>query len=304
MRKKFFSIFCLSALAVFFGYRQVRASLWDGKSHLNLVLISSAAEAKNTFVISLEPGKSLNILVLPDNLYLEVPYGYGQYQLGSIYPLGELEGQAGKLMKATIQQSLAIPVEAYLKLSQNCFGQEPAECCLEALKGRGETDLSRWDLFRLWLKIKELRQDEMSRVNLIETASLKELELPDGTVVLETESTLMDSLVKKFFSDRRVRDEALKIEILNATKYGGVANEVARLLDNTGGVVIGINNAEVKSQKSKIKSQDEKIKNSYTVKKLEKILGIETEAGEMTDSRADILIILGEDYYQRWHQSL
>lgn len=301
MRKKFFSIFFLSALAAFFGYRQVRASLWDGKSHLNLVLISSAVEAKNALVISLEPEKSLNILVLPDNLYLEVPYGYGQYQLGSIYPLGELEGQAGKLMKATIQQSLAIPVEAYLKLSRNCSGQEPAGCCLEALKGRGETDLSRWDLFRLWLKIKQLRQDEASRVNLIETSILKELELPDGTVVLKTESTLMDNLVKKFFSDRRVRDEALKIEILNATKYVGVANEVARLLDNIGGVVIGINNAEVKSQKSKIKSQDEKIKNSYTVKKLEKILGIEAETGEMGDSRADLLIILGEDYYQRWH---
>ncbi len=302
MRKKFFSIFFLSALAVFFGYQQVRASLWDGKSHLNLVLISSAAEAKNAFVISLEPEKSLNILVLPDNLYLEVPSGYGQYQLGSIYPLGELEGQAGELMKATIQQSLAIPVEAYLKLSQNCFGQEPAGCCLAALKGRGETDLSRWDLFRLWLKIKELRQDEINRVNLTETATLKELELPDGTVVLETEITQIDSLVKKFFSDRRVREEALKIEILNATKYGGVANEVARLLNNIGGAVISVANSENQIQKSKLKIQNEGMKNLYTVKKIEKILGIEAEAGEMADSRADLVIILGVDYYQRWHQ--
>ena len=161
--------------------------------------------------------------------------------------------------------------------------------------------MSRWDLVRLWLAIRKLRADKITEINLQETATLKELKLPDESIVLETEFTQLDSLIQRFFSDRQIREEALKIEILNATEQPGLANQLARLINNIGGGVISINNAESASWRTKVKITNEEWKDFYTVKKLEKILGIEAEVGEMENSRADLLIILGTDYWQKWY---
>lgn len=291
MRKKLFLVFLVLVLITFFGFREIKNSLWDGKSRLNFVL--------NNFVFSLEPEKSLTILSLPVNLYLEVPHGYGQYQLGSVYELGQLENRGEELLKETIQQNLAIPVEAYGQMINDQCSM--LNCFLFLLQGRGETDLSRWDLVRLWLAIRKLRADKITEINLQETATLKELKLPDESIVLETEFTQLDSLIQRFFSDRQIREEALKIEILNATEQPGLANQLARLINNIGGGVISINNAESASWRTKVKITNEEWKDFYTVKKLEKILGIEAEVGEMENSRADLLIILGTDYWQKWY---
>lgn len=247
-------------------------------------------------VASLEPGKNLTILKLPENLFLELSRGFGHYQLGSVYELGELEGRGGELLRETVQEYLGVPVDGYMKMPNS---KQIPNSLLFLLTGRGETNLGRWDLLRAWWEIKKLRSDKMKSIDLQETDILKTLSLPDGSSVLETDFFRLDELVKKYFGDSKIKKEGIKIEVLNATGEQGLAKKMVRLITNMGGEVIAVGNAEKKQENSNMKCRDKSIKNTYTVQKLETILSAKAEVEEMAESRADVLILVGEDYWQK-----
>ncbi len=294
MRKKLF--IALLLLIFVFSFYQIRKSPlspWNGRSRLSLALT-----AEPSVVASLEPGKNLIILQLPENLYFDLPHGFGQYPLGSVYELGELEGRGGELLREAMENYLGIPVEGWAKISNNHQCEMP-NCLLLLLQGRGETNLNKLDLLRLWWEMKKLRADKVKVINLQETNILTEKSLHDGSLILETEFFRLDELVKKYFPDSQIKKEGIRIGVLNATDHLGLANKISRLVRNTGGEMISVGNAETKESISKIQCLDKNIKESYTVRQWEKILGGEAEIGEMGESRADVLILVGEYYWEK-----
>jgi len=300
MRKRFFLILAfLIIIGLFFWQKQKAFLIWNGQSQINFVL-----DEDRTMIVSLEPSRTMAIIIFPDNLYLNVPHGYGKYQLGSVYQLGELENQGGALLMETLQNYLALPIQAFIRLpgSQNCSAHHLEGCLFSALRARGETNLNFFNLLRLWWQIKYWKANKITIIDLNETRIPQEIQLADGTVVLDTEFTQLDELLKKDFLDYQVRVESLQIEILNATKHSNLAHQLARLIENSGGRVISVGNASEQITKSKLQITNEELKNAKTVQKLEKVLGVEAIVGEMSESRADLLIILAADYYHHWYQ--
>jgi len=287
MRKVFF--FILLALIVFLFCWPL---LKPQKGRVNLVFISQPI-----VVASLEPGKNLTLLALPDNLYLEVPGGLGHYRLGSVYQLGELEekGGGGELLVKTISNYLALFIDGYVEIStadkDHLLGQLPL-----LLFKKGKTNLERWRLFKFWWQAERLRQDKIKYISLKETKILKKEKLPDDTEILTTENFRLDELMGKYFVDSQVKKEALKIEILNAAGRPGLAKKMARLVTNLGAEVINVGNYSVQYQTSSIKYQEKTIEKKYTLQKLEKILQVKAKREELGESRADILILVGKDY--------
>jgi len=287
MRKVFF--FILLALIVFLCCWPL---LKPQKGRVSLVFISQPI-----VVASLEPGKNLTLLALPDNLYLEVPGGLGNYRLGSVYQLGELEekGGGGELLVKTISNYLALFIDGYVEIStadkDHLLGQLPL-----LLFKKGKTNLERWRLFKFWWQAERLRQDKIKYISLKETKILKKEKLPDDTEILTTENFRLDELMGKYFVDSQVKKEALKIEILNAAGRPGLAKKMARLVTNLGAEVINVGNYSVQYQTSSIKYQEKTIEKKYTLQKLEKILQVKAKREELGESRADILILVGKDY--------
>lgn len=266
--------------------------IWQ-KSQLPWTRMNFVFIDQSLAVVSLEPQKNLTILEMPNNLYLEVPGGFGNYHLGSVYELGQLEGRGGELLKATLQDYLAVPMDGYIKMSNvKC---RMSNCFLLTLFRKAKTDLPFWQLIRIWWEAKELRSDKVKTVNLQEANVLTLDSLPDGSQVFKTKFLPLDKLVGKYFSDRSFVKERIKIEVLNATGELGLAKAVARMITNLGGEVISVSNAENTQEKSSMKCHGASIKNSYTVHKLESILKTATQVGEMGGSRADVLILVGED---------
>ena len=148
-----------------------------------------------------------------------------------------------------------------------------------------------------------MRSDKVKSIALAETNVLKKESLADGSEVLVTEFFRLDELVKKYFADSRIKKEGIKIEILNATDYPGLANQLARLVTNMGGEVISVANSSINPPAdgltSSIQYQEKELKKNYTLQKLERILGVKAEIGEMAESRADLVILVGEDYRER-----
>ncbi|PIV00894.1 hypothetical protein COS54_02210 [Candidatus Shapirobacteria bacterium CG03_land_8_20_14_0_80_39_12] len=208
---------------------------------------------------------------------VEVGRGFGEYEWRKIYGLGELEKKGGLLVSETIRKNLNIAIFGYFydgnkeadyyrknpsKLFRNVFWQ--------ALTGKVKTDLGKIDLFLLYLRALSLNK------------SLLEIDDYSG---------------RENIADSKISEESLALEVLNATLHNGLAQEAANFLEKSGVRVIRSADALKPEENCKIKSEVE-FKESYTlfwVKRFFPCRVIFNKDG----SRADITVILGEDYWKR-----
>jgi len=99
------------------------------------------------------------------------------------------------------------------------------------------------------------------------------------------------------FKDTKIKNEFFSVEILNATEHDGLAQRLSVMLNNVGFRTIRISDYLGKSGVSKIIYSDES-RNSFSVNTLKLIIGCDFEKSK-DSNRADISIILGEDYWKK-----
>ncbi len=304
LARKVFSLIVF-ALLLGIGFQiwgSLRKSVWDGSSRLTI-----AFNASPLLMVSLEPhDKTMSLLTIPDETYLETIHGYGFYQAGTIWRLGEMEEiNGGELLAGSLQEYFGAPVEAYgsvppsFSFREAKIREDLSTVVWFWLKGKGETNLTRWDLIRLWLGMKRVRFDKISWVDLRETEGVSEVTLPDGTQALESDPLALDRLVSRLFVDPKIKKEALAIGVFNATDHPGLAKKAARLINNLGGQVVsagdwsGDNQAqtEVRCAKADYKK--------YTSWRLMNLFQGQSVSEREEGSQVEILLILGEDYWQR-----
>jgi len=117
----------------------------------------------------------------------------------------------------------------------------------------------------------------------------------DGSKVNEEEIAYSDQaqlsvLALKWFQDPQILEDDLNIEITNTTQISGLGNRMANGITNMGGNVVLVNSSATPLKKSKIYYK----KDSYTLKKLSKVLDIPIEKKE-TSALSDIVVVIGED---------
>lgn len=112
--------------------------------------------------------------------------------------------------------------------------------------------------------------------------------LKNGEVSGLSQSDLLDIL-----KDPDIINEAISIEVVNATSVDGLAGEVALLIKNTGGNVVSVT-----SQNSEGTSSISTNSDSITVERFSHLLQIPVlrSRGSAT---ADIVIVLGEDFVRK-----
>jgi hypothetical protein len=313
-RKKIFVlkilfIIFLTILVGFLGkiYFSISRSLWDGKNQFNLALAG-----KPVLLLSFNPQeKSLAIISIPEGTFIEAIHGYGPCRVEALYLLGELNGKGGEIFQGSLQEYLGIPIDGYavipnLQFSNANFAKEIKNLLpsvlLKLVKG-GKSNLTKWDLIRLWQNLKGLRQDKITLVDLGQTRASQEIELPDGSKAKKIETERLQSVMDDFFVDPQIKNEGLTVAVLNATDHFGLANKAASLIENSGGQVVSVGEMEmsdddkVKNSKCEIRSQKSK-KKTYTVQKLTKIFGCQWGGENLENQRADIVLILGEGYWK------
>src|SRR3989344_4735371 len=88
---------------------------WNGEFNLNLLIRTDKIS-----LLSYNPKESkVAIVNIPDETFLEVPFGFGSWQLRSVYELGESQKEGGgyKLLEDTLTNFLAVPIDGLLDLS-------------------------------------------------------------------------------------------------------------------------------------------------------------------------------------------
>jgi len=253
-------------------WQKASLSLWDGRANFGVV---EAEEAGFKLKIYLPSEPARLEMVIPENVMVWMSRDLGEYQLKSVFELGELDqGNGGKLLTRTVQEMMGVGVKGF--------------------KVKDRTNLSWWDEWRLlWFKLKN---SQLKAVNLKELGVLEEKSLNDGGKIYRLNEGLMDEWLNQNLFDWKIVEEDLSIALVNASGVEGVAKTVSRLVSNLGGEVRLLRNGDV-SEKSRIlvgKQEDKKLR---TVKVLSGVLGIkEVVVGEVEDFRTQMVIFIAKDY--------
>lgn len=266
--------------------RQIRDSVWDGIHHLNMAVDNGDIE-----VWSIEPSsKHIFRLLVPQNMYLDIP-SYGAYRAAAVGKLSLLEQKDGSLLGSGLSQTLAVPIDAVVVRRE---GREDnfsptSTFWLGEIQGR-VTNFTSFDLLRLWFFFLSVKKESIETINLAQADAVFQEVLPDQTERLRIDSSRFSKLAKKYFTDISIEKEGLTIEIINGTSQEGTANSLALLLTNIGASVINTSRGENRSQ-TEIFTKSR----GYTVSKTAYITSGKIYHDLPKDSRADILVILGED---------
>ncbi len=109
-------------------------------------------------------------------------------------------------------------------------------------------------------------------------------------IMFPQSDTQIDRLSEDFFEDPDIVAESISLEVVNATGVSGFGRRLERMLTNLGSQVISISTARKDETMTKLQYAESK---SYTVEKLERILGVTAEKQEGL-SISDIRVILGK----------
>lgn len=275
---------------------------WSGEFNINLVIRTPAVS-----VLSYNSKEErVVILNIPDETYLEVPYGFGFWQIRSVYGLG-----GNLLLKDTLASFLGISIDGFLdfsgaKVSAGFFVSKLRENPLSGLSllSSLKTDLTPLELIKLKMGINGVRFDKIKERNLAEASVLDKSMLPDGTQIYTADPVKLDTVMSDF-PDPTVLTEHKSIAVFNATDKPQLAQKWARLITNLGGNVIITTNAKKRINNTQVFGEE-----SQTLKRLRQIFDLGCQNNPKCDiigasdedlatSRAQINLFLGEDYINR-----
>lgn len=281
--------------------KTARNYIWDANFNINLVV-----KTEHVAVATYNPAeKSLVILNLPDESFMEVPGGFGFWQLRAVYRLGESEKGPGgdQLLMQTLRDFLAVPIDGFLDFSGGAVDKSATEVLTQlkqnplsgfSLMSSLKTNLTLWELLRLKSSLSGVRFDKVKEIDLGKLDILTQETLPDGSGVMTADPVKLDSVLVDL-ADSAITSEHKSIAVFNATNRPQLAQKAARLITNLGGNVIITSNAENKLTKTYISGSK-----SLTLKRLEQIFApddkISTPSANPESARAEINIFLGEDY--------
>lgn len=285
-----------------------RTYSWDAGSNINIVVRGSSAG-----IFSYNPNdKKISIINVPDQTYINVPGGYGDWEVRSIYKFGEtLEKQIGdELLKKSMSELLGIPMDGYIGIvgSETMTPKQVIEKIRQGPIGflssvkNIKTDLSLIELIKLSYGMSKVRFDKVNPVELDKLNVLEFQKLPDGTGVLVPDYVRLDNVLQSFYEPDIV-SERVNVAVFNATLIPGLAQKASRMITNMGGDVIVSTNAEIDRETTLVlpAENSSEIEKTATYKKLVKIFGSSGIISEMNDSqiknsRAKINVILGRDF--------
>lgn len=245
--------------------------LWQfGK--INLALLGD----ESVSVFSLE-GKDSGLLEFSPKEKVGLPRGFGQYELGKVYRLGELEKKGGRLSLETFQHSLGLPVVGYFY--QDSFNADnfvsPAD--FRKIVGKSMTKNIKTDFSLIDLLVLYFRGKKSSGL------AFKKDEYKNG--------------LHDFFKDGQIRREALALEILNGTPHQGLAQKAAVIWENMGGRVIRVADYDKQLAGSLLIIRRDLIK-SYSYKIINYFFKPSLRETDGEENRADMTLIVGEDYWK------
>lgn len=295
---------------------------WNGNSNLNFVV-----KAGDIGIVSYNPNdQTMAYVEVPDRVYTDVPRNFGKWRISSVFDLGQQNNPpiGNRLLEDSMVDLMGVPIDGYIQFLGKMQNKKVGEVVdylrsnpLDSLSFLGQirSDLTPWEILRLRWGASKVRFDKVDPVNLEKMGVFEENNLPDGTPVLIPDLNRIDSALQDF-TEVKLRKENLSVAVFNGTDHPGLAQKAARIITNIGGNVIFASNLSHNHNRSFVTGRQ-----SATLDRLRQIfsLGCGNNANcdkincqksaqdcqgpddaEVKQSRAQVNVILGEDFYNRY----
>lgn len=290
---------------------------WDQKSSVNLVFVSPKSESETEqFLVNYSPkSEKITILEISPQTYTELPKGYGWWKVGSVYKLGQDEKvpRGGELLEQSISKLIGLPIDGLIvldkPLNMDDLIKKMRANRLEifGLISSVSSDLTPIQAANLFWRIAEVRSDKIFSLNFLQSNVTESKLLPDSSRVLGVNTVRLDLFIRDNLAEENITQEDKSIALFNATNHPGLTVEASRLLTNMGGDVIFTSNAQIKQEKTQVVFAKEE--QSPTAQRLTQIFapfclpdGCRSNDPKVLESRAQVNIILGEDYWKLWYE--
>lgn len=286
---------------------QRRNYIWNGEFNINLLVRTNHI----SLLVFIPKQKTVTIVDIPDEILVDVPHGFGKWQLRAVYELGQTQNGIGgdNLLKETLESLFALPIDGFLDFS-TLQRQKTASELVDILRKNPfsgieliptlKTDLTIWELLKLKMGIDSVRFDKVAELNLSQLSILNQEDLPDGTKVQTANPVKLDSILS-ILTDPVIAQENKTIAVFNATDRPQLAEKWSRLISNLGGNVIITSNAREQLKNTRVIGDK-----SLTLKRLKQVFNNLdcsnspkcdkiSSVDEQISSRAQINVLLGED---------
>ncbi len=222
------------------------------------VIKDSQFDDSKRFTLSLTNGKNIEVISLsPDSKDITV------FKFDSNVKFEEV----GRILE--------IPIDGFITFKSQDLNQKISLLFKSAVFNCNnlKTNLTIIDLLKLAISARAIPENSIN------------------TIIVKDPSKLDLGKVDRLVIDSFIENERQTIKIINGTGVSGLGSRLARFITNMGGNVIMVATENGKEKKSYISYID---KRTYTVKRLQKILGYEVVRNK-DNTLSDVTIVIGED---------
>ena len=179
---------------------------------------------------------------------------------------------------SSLNRKFGVIPDGYIKSRNNLSLKDTIPSMLQSFlfhPNEISTNINLYDLSRLYLY-----------ANKVPVGSVKV-----GDVSISSDDRDFNKDASLLLTDNAISTENVSVQIVNAAGQSGLGSRLERVISNLGGNVVSVKTALVIEPVSKIRYYGTE---TYTLKKLERLLRIKKEAVDKEDI-AEIVIIIGED---------
>lgn len=255
-------IFCATAYRIYLHYES-RHWNYDG----NFAILNSEELSVTVYVPDRE---AVYTFLLPPNAYIDVPGGYGTYQLTDVRELSVVETGGKDLLARAITTGIGIPVSAL------------------------DDELTIWDsLLTYMARSKYQGKQEMFDLSS-ETIFSAELRA-DGEDMSVVDTSKVASLLAELLWEKQIINERLTVGVFNASGTSGLATSISRMLETMGVHVVDTTNWEEEEVPGTCMFRAlEPTRYSVTLARLTSVIDCDVEFLDQEEGRFDIKLVLNE----------
>lgn len=236
-----------------------------------------------------EVQRSLTVIPIPVDVYLDGVYGVGSLSVVSLRKLESLDAKKKGLFVKSLEDALALPINGVISI------RDAPSFANSVLWGSGLPIPLR---LRLWWILVGLRPDAVKLIDLESQGVFRRDVLADGSGIRVFDGNRYDAVIGNRLEVDSIRREEFRVRVVNTTDVLGLGNRAARTLSHAGMVVIAVESASPPQSSCTIHTKKE-LRDSKTNKFAQRIFHCNVTQSD-ADERADLTMRLGEDYAQRF----
>lgn len=290
----------LVMMSIGFGSIFVNRTLFSDKNWRTNIIFHTQPPV----LLSYPPNKADKVLlfILPENLSLTVPYGYGIYRSDAVWKLSELESNPA-LVRDTYTDLFGVPVQGIIGATlEQAVVYDPVHQASDLGRmiqlGEGSSFLKLSEQLKLMIDLKFLSARRLLVYDVRNQPLYDTMTLPGGSEVFQVNPNRWDNFLSQKFEESKIREEALTVTILNSTATSGLGQKFARFVSAIGGKVL-----KVANETSDIKTCQLRVGETNRQKLLIRFLSSEfgcALASLSETNEVDLVVIVGESFAKRW----